>query len=136
MQRQIAIAVVREPQVSVTDYFGTGGTTKSTEAYDLYLRGIREVDIGDREAELRAIAELLKAVELDPVYVNAWVLKNVMRRFGECAGQRHDRAVLLRVIWRTPRAISQLVRAEDRLQRSHTPGVIAYPSAYAPDACV
>jgi TolB-like protein len=35
LQRQIAIAVARELQVSVTDYFGTGGSTKSAEAYDL-----------------------------------------------------------------------------------------------------
>jgi TolB-like protein len=73
LQRQIAIAVARELQVSVSDYFGAGGTTKSTEAYDLYLRGIRDVDIGDREGELRAIPELSKAVEIDPGYVNAWV---------------------------------------------------------------
>jgi TolB-like protein/Flp pilus assembly protein TadD len=74
LQRQIAVAVARELQVSVTDYFGTGGTTKSAEAYDLYLRGIRDVDKNsDQDTALRAIAELSKAVEIDPAYVNAWV---------------------------------------------------------------
>jgi TolB-like protein len=44
LQREIATAVARELQVSVCDYFGPGSTTKSAEAYDLYLRGIRDVD--------------------------------------------------------------------------------------------
>jgi len=72
LQRQIATAVARELQVSVSDYFGPGGTN-SAEAYDLYLRGIRDVDSGTRETDMRAIAEFSKAVEIDPVYVNAWV---------------------------------------------------------------
>jgi len=73
LQKQIATAVARELQVSVLDYFGPGSETKSLEAYDLYLRGLRDVDLGDRDAELRAIAEMSKAVELDPNYVNALV---------------------------------------------------------------
>jgi TolB-like protein/Flp pilus assembly protein TadD len=73
LQKQIATAVARELQVSVSDYFGPGSETKSPEAYDMYLRGLRDVDLGDREAELRAIAEMSKAVETDPTYVNALV---------------------------------------------------------------
>jgi tetratricopeptide (TPR) repeat protein len=57
----------------VSDYFAPGSTTKSAEAYDLYLRGIRDVDTYNREAVLRAISAFSKAVEYDPVYVNAWV---------------------------------------------------------------
>ena len=72
LQREIATAVARALQVSVSDYFGPGGT-KSAEAYDLYLRGIRDVDSSTREAELRATSEFSKAVETDPAYVNAWV---------------------------------------------------------------
>jgi len=73
LQREIAIAVARELEVSVSDYFGPGNTTKSREAYDLYLRGIRDVDTYNREGVLRSIAEFSKAVEHDPAYVNAWV---------------------------------------------------------------
>jgi TolB-like protein/tetratricopeptide (TPR) repeat protein len=73
LQREIATAVARQLQVSVSDYFGPGGTTKYAEAYDFYLRGIRDVDVTDRESELRAIAEFSKAVEIDPAYGNAWV---------------------------------------------------------------
>jgi TolB-like protein/tetratricopeptide (TPR) repeat protein len=73
LQREIATAVARELQVSVSDYFGPGSTTNSAEAYDLYLRGIRDVDTYNREAVLRAIAEFSKAVEHDPGYVSAWI---------------------------------------------------------------
>ena len=73
LQREIATAVARQLQVSVSDYFGPGSTTKSAEAYDLYLRGIRDVDTYNREAVLRAIAAFSKAVEYDPAYVNAWI---------------------------------------------------------------
>jgi TolB-like protein/tetratricopeptide (TPR) repeat protein len=73
LQREIATAVARELEVSVSDYFGPGSTTKSAEAYDLYLRGIRDVDTYNREAVLRAITAFSKAVEYDPVYANAWV---------------------------------------------------------------
>ena len=73
LQREIATGVARELQISVSDYFGPGSTTKSAEAYDLYLRGIRDVDTYNGEAVLRAIAAFSKAVEDDPAYVNAWV---------------------------------------------------------------
>jgi TolB-like protein/Tfp pilus assembly protein PilF len=73
LQREIATAVCRELQVSVSDYFGSGSSTNSTEAYDLYLRAIRDVDSYNREAVLRAITGFSKAVEYDPAYVNAWV---------------------------------------------------------------
>jgi TolB-like protein/Flp pilus assembly protein TadD len=73
LQREIATGVARELQISVSDYFGPGSTTKSAEAYDLYLRGIRDVDTYNKEAVLRAIAAFSKAVENDPAYVNAWV---------------------------------------------------------------
>jgi TolB-like protein/Tfp pilus assembly protein PilF len=73
LQREIATAVCRELQVSVSDYFSPGSTTKSADAYDLYLRGIRDVDTYNREPVLRAITSFSKAVEYDPAYVNAWV---------------------------------------------------------------
>lgn len=73
LQRQIATAVCRELQVSVSDYFGAGAPTKSAEAYDLYLRAIRDVDTYNREAVLRAITAFSTAVEYDPGYANAWV---------------------------------------------------------------
>jgi TolB-like protein/Flp pilus assembly protein TadD len=73
LQREIATAVARELEVSVSDYFGPGSTTKSAEAYDLYLRGIRDVDTYNQEAVQRAIEAFSKAVEYDPAYVNAWI---------------------------------------------------------------
>ena len=73
LQREIATAVARQLQVSVSDYYGPGSTTKSAEAYDLYLRGIRDVDTYDEEPVVRAIAAFTKAVEHDPAYVNAWI---------------------------------------------------------------
>ncbi len=73
LQREIATAVARELQVSVSDYFWSGSTTKSSEAYDLYLRGIRDVDTYNKGSVLRAVADFSQAVEHDPAYVNAWV---------------------------------------------------------------
>jgi TolB-like protein/Tfp pilus assembly protein PilF len=73
LQREIATGVARELQISVADYFGPGSTTKSAEAYDLYLRGIRDVDTYSAEPVLRAIPAFSKAVEYDPAYVNAWI---------------------------------------------------------------
>ena len=73
LQREIATAVARQLQVSVSDYYGPGSTTKSAEAYDFYLRGIRDVDTYDEEPVVRAIAAFTKAVEYDPAYVNAWI---------------------------------------------------------------
>jgi TolB-like protein/Flp pilus assembly protein TadD len=73
LQKQIATAVARELQVSISDYFGPGSEARSAEAHDMYLRGLRDVDVGNRDAELRAVAEMSKAVELDPNYVIAWI---------------------------------------------------------------
>jgi TolB-like protein/tetratricopeptide (TPR) repeat protein len=73
LQREIATAVARELEVTVSDYFGPAGTTKSAEAYDLYLRGIRDVDTYNTEAVMRAVAAFSKAVDYDPAYVNAWI---------------------------------------------------------------
>jgi hypothetical protein len=41
-------------------------------------------------------------------------LQNGARRVGQHAGQRHERAILLSVIGRTPWATMQLLCAEDR----------------------
>ena len=73
LQREIATAVARALELSVSDYFGPGSATRSAQAYDLYLRGTRDVDTYNRDAVLRAIAAFSKAVEYDPGYVNAWV---------------------------------------------------------------
>jgi TolB-like protein len=73
LQREIATSVARELQVSVSEYFSPGSTTKSAEAYDLYLRAIRDVDTYNREGVLRAVTGFSKAVEYDAAYVNAWV---------------------------------------------------------------
>jgi hypothetical protein len=45
-------------------------------------------------------------------------LQNGARRVGQRADQRHERAILLPVIRRTPWATMQLFRPEDRFQRN------------------
>jgi adenylate cyclase len=72
LQRTIATAVARALRMTVMDYF-SGGGTRSEEAHDLYLRGIRDTDGGDPDAVRRSAIELARAVELDPGYVDGWI---------------------------------------------------------------
>jgi len=72
LQRQIATAVAHALRMTVLGYF-SGGGTRSEEAHDLYLRGIRDTDSGEPDAMQRAITELTRAVEIDPKYVEGWV---------------------------------------------------------------
>ncbi len=72
LQRTIATAVARALRMTVMDYF-SGGGTRSEEAHDLYLRGIRDTDGGDPDAVRRSTIELARAVELDPGYVDGWI---------------------------------------------------------------
>jgi TolB-like protein/Flp pilus assembly protein TadD len=72
LQRKIATAVARALRLTVLDYF-SGGGTRSEEAHDLYLRGLRDVDSEDPEALQRAVTESTRAVEIDSTYVEGWV---------------------------------------------------------------
>jgi TolB-like protein len=72
LQRKIAASIARALRMTVIDYF-SGGGTRSEEAHDLFLRGIRDTDSQDVESERRSVTELTRAVEIDPNYVDALV---------------------------------------------------------------
>jgi TolB-like protein len=72
LQRKIATAVAHALRMTVMDYF-SGGGTRSEQAHDLYLRGIRDTDSGISDAMRRAVTELERAVEIDPNYVDGWL---------------------------------------------------------------
>jgi TolB-like protein/Tfp pilus assembly protein PilF len=72
LQRKIATAVARALRMSVLEYF-SGSGTQSQEAHDLYLRGIRDTDSQSEQAVRRSVTELVRAVEIDPAYVDGWV---------------------------------------------------------------
>ena len=73
LQEEIATAIARVLQVTITDYFKQQYTTKSPEAFDLYLRGIRNLDAATAQSTRRAITEFQRASELDPHFVPAVV---------------------------------------------------------------
>ena len=67
VQDQIATGLVRALQVTVgADDLGTPPLLKSSEAYDLYLRGRHAVDQWDRAGFEAAEGYLQQALELDP----------------------------------------------------------------------
>ena len=71
LQEEIATAIARVLQVTITDYFKRQYTTKSPEAFDLYLRGIRDLDTATAQSTRRAVSEFERASELDPHFVPA-----------------------------------------------------------------
>ena len=71
LQEEIATAIARTLQVTITDYFKQQYTTRSPEAFDLYLRGVRDLDVQSAESARRAPVEFERASELDPKFVAA-----------------------------------------------------------------
>lgn len=71
LQEEIATAIARVLQVSITDYFKQQYITRSPEAFDFYLRGIRDLDLGTQESTRRALTEFERAAQLDPQYAAA-----------------------------------------------------------------
>jgi TolB-like protein len=73
LQEEIATAIARVLQVTITDYFKQQYTTKSPEAFDLYLRGIRDLDAATAQSTRRSLTEFERASQLDPHFVSAIV---------------------------------------------------------------
>jgi TolB-like protein len=73
LQEEIATAIARTLQVTITDYFKQQYTTRSPEAFDLFLRGIRDLDLATPESTRRAITEFERASQLDPRFAPAAV---------------------------------------------------------------
>ena len=73
LQEEIATQIARTLQLTITDYFHQQYTTRSPEAFDLFLRGIRDSDVGTSESTRRAVTEFERASQLDPQFVAAIV---------------------------------------------------------------
>ena len=72
VQEQIAKAVVNAMRLSIGDNLLTRPMTKSTEAYDLYLKGNSYFTRPDKQNILFARQLFERAVEIDPDYGRAW----------------------------------------------------------------
>jgi tetratricopeptide (TPR) repeat protein len=73
LQEEIATGIARALQVTITDYFKQQHTTNSPEAFDLYLRGVRDLDLATPESTRRAVTEFNRASQLDPQFVPAMI---------------------------------------------------------------
>jgi TolB-like protein len=73
LQEEIATAIARTLQVTITDYFNQQYTTRSPEAFDIFLRGVRDLDMATPESARRAVTEFERASQLDPQFVPAVV---------------------------------------------------------------
>jgi TolB-like protein len=73
LQEEIATAIARTLQVTITDYFKQQYTTRSPEAFDLFLRGIRDLDLTTAGSTRRAVTEFERASQLDPQFAPAVV---------------------------------------------------------------
>jgi TolB-like protein len=73
LQEEIATAIARTLQVTITDYFKQQYTTRSPEAFDLFLRGIRDLDLATPESTRRAVTEFERASQLDQRFAPAAV---------------------------------------------------------------
>jgi len=71
LQDAIAAAVVRELQLTVDSGNFNSGFLKSTEAYELLLRGRHAVDRWDKEGEEEAAALFQRALDRDPTSADA-----------------------------------------------------------------
>ncbi len=71
LQEEVATAIARVLQVTITGYFKQQNTTTLPEALDLYLRGIRDLDAATAQSTRRALTEFERTSELDPHFVPA-----------------------------------------------------------------
>lgn len=72
LQEEIATAIARVLQVTITAN-SSGQIAISPEGFDLYLRGMRDLDLGTAESARRALTELERASQLEPKFVPAIV---------------------------------------------------------------
>lgn len=87
LQEEIAIEIARKLQLTVTDYFNQQSTTRSPEAFDLFLRGIRDLDLATSESAHRAATEFERASHLDPQFTPAVV--GLASAYDELAGNAY-----------------------------------------------
>lgn len=71
LQEAVAIAVLAEMEVHVSDYPTRGRPTDDADAYGLYLKARQSLNVQDR---LPAEISLMQAVALDPQFAEAWEL--------------------------------------------------------------
>jgi adenylate cyclase len=72
LQDAIAAVVVRELQLTVApEILDSHATVKSSEAYDLYLRGRHAYDRIDQEGSEEAVTLFQRALALDPTFADA-----------------------------------------------------------------
>ena len=86
VQEAIAVNLARALQLTVTSDFGSRVAARSTEAYELYLRGLHALDQQSQESTDEAAGNFQQALDLDPTFAAAALgLAKVYRAKGEVA---------------------------------------------------
>ena len=86
VQDAIAASLARALQLTVSSDFGSRAGTHSTDAYDLYLRGLHGLDQQSQESTEEAAGDFQRALDLDPAFAQAALgLAKVYQIKGEVA---------------------------------------------------
>ena len=86
LQDALAVSLARALQLTVSSDFGTRAGTRSTDAYDLYLRGLHALDQQSQESTEEAAGDFQRALDLDPAFAQAALgLAKVYQIKGEVA---------------------------------------------------
>jgi len=86
LQDVLAVSLARALQLTVSSDFGSRAGTRSTDAYDLYLRGLHALDQQSQESTEEAAGDFQRAVDLDPAFAQAALgLAKVYQIRGEVA---------------------------------------------------
>jgi TolB-like protein len=71
LQDALAVSLARALQLTVSSDFGSRAETRSTAAYDLYLRGLHALDQQSQESTEEAAGDFQHALDLDPTFAQA-----------------------------------------------------------------
>jgi TolB-like protein len=86
LQDALAVSLARALQLTVSSDFGSRAGTRSTAAYDLYLRGLHALDQQSQESTEEAAGDFQHALDLDPAFAQAALgLAKVYQIKGEVA---------------------------------------------------
>jgi TolB-like protein len=86
LQDALAVSLARALQLTVSSDFGSRAGTRSTDAYDLYLRGLHALDQQSQESTEEAAGDFQRALDLDPAFAQAALgLAKVYQIKGEVA---------------------------------------------------
>jgi TolB-like protein len=86
LQDALAVSLARALQLTVSSDFGSRAGTRSTDAYDLYLRGLHALDQQSQEGTEEAAGDFQRALDLDPAFAQAALgLAKVYQIKGEVA---------------------------------------------------